>query len=139
MCSACTSKRVDILCCPDHTLELLPDNEYDANRGAALRLERNELTGAENESQWCSVCPEPARYKCNKSDGDNHDGCGLKLCQDCAEWFLMEHNGNLEELIEFLIAVSVKTKGEEWAGVRPDAVFLLHRGEMATRLKGGEF
>ena len=137
MCVACTSKRVKIICCPGHTIEPLPANEYQANHDAGLRLQLQQLVGNEKESQWCAVCPEPASYKCNKSHGDNRDGCGLKLCDECARWCVMEHNSDLEAYIVFLIAKMVKAKGEEWVGVRPDAVFLLDRGEMAMRLKGG--
>ena len=125
------------MCCSSHTFEPLPANEYQANRDASRRLRRQQLVGNEKESQWCSVCPNPARYKCNTSDGDNRDGCGLKLCDDCASWCVVHHNSDLEAYIVFLIAKMVEANGEEWVGVRPDAVFLLHRGEMAMRLKGG--
>ena len=137
MCITCTSKRVDILCCPGHILKLLTDDEFNANLDAALRLERDDLIGYENESQWCSVCPQPAMYKCNTTHGDNLGGCGLKLCYDCESWFVMEHNSNLQAYIVFLINATAKAKGEESIGVRPDAVFLLHQGEMASRLSGG--
>ena len=48
-----------------------------------------------------------------------------------------EHNGDLDALIELLIAANVKRHGKEFEGVRPDAAFLLQRGEMTTRLNGG--
>ena len=135
MCVSCTSARIDIAACQIHTVGVLPPNEIAANTSAALKLVDGNDVGHETESHWCAVCPEPATHKCIKEHGDGRNGCGLKLCDDCASWLVNDHKGDLVGLIEHLTATIAKYTGEEETlGVRPDAVFFLPRGEMLTRL-----
>ena len=135
MCISCTTIRVDVAICQTHTVGVLPPSEIATNISAATKLAGGELTGGEVESQWCAVCPQYATHRCTKKQGDGRNGCGLKLCDDCASWLVKDHKGDLTEFIERLIVTTVKHTGEEEsAGIRPDAVFFLPRGEMLDRL-----
>lgn len=135
MCVSCTSARIDIAACQIHHVDALPPHEIAGNMSAALKLVRGDLLGYETESHWCSVCPEPATHTCTKEHGDGRIGCGLKLCDDCAFWLVNDHKGDLASFIETLIAATAGFNGkEETVGVRPDAIFLLSRGEMVATL-----
>ena len=133
MCITCTSTRVEIAACQIHTVGILPSKEIAANMNAAADLAGGHL----KEHQWCTICPQLATHKCTKKQGDGCSGCGLKMCDDCASWLVKDFKGDLEELIERLIAANIEYSAEEETfNVRPDATFLLSRGELLTRLPG---
>lgn len=108
-------------------------------------LEGNEGEGRE----WCAVCITPAAYGCctrnpelqdpcgTQEQEDADEGCGLRLCSNCAARLGGECGGSLDRLVRRVVAEDEdegEGEGEGGLGVRADVGFLLPEGEMLRRV-----
>lgn len=92
MCENCTKQRLQILVCPEHQLERIPDATAD-HAALTEELLAAEPGGAEilyQLSRWCSLCFSPAAFGCSTVQasicGEEYGeiaGCNLRLCLAC--------------------------------------------------------
>lgn len=135
MCRSCALERLNIVRCPHHTIEALPDLDEDA---FDFRMAREDLlaTGVEKkqaQTLWCSICISPAFHACltpQETDPEGNEiikgseesyGCGLVLCRGCAG-ILDALDGNLKKAEEYL---------REYPNLRADFDFVLPNSELA--------
>ncbi|KAH6721723.1 hypothetical protein BKA61DRAFT_729218 [Leptodontidium sp. MPI-SDFR-AT-0119] len=168
MCIACTYARVRITQCPSHRIRALDPNRAeidmrvfdDRKWGEAVdAYKAGDEKGAElvRSAKWCSVCPAAAALKCcspqlfdengepvsqhgHGHGGGGCEGCGLLLCEDCAELMGKLIKGGARTGAKQLDAIVREVKGNKWRyaeGVRADAEFLTSAGELLRRIGQG--
>ncbi|CZT43913.1 uncharacterized protein RSE6_04018 [Rhynchosporium secalis] len=129
---------------------------------AAEALTRGDQEGGRlvSETKWCSICPSPAALKCcapqlfdedgeavqqsgfgrGARDKGHGCGCGLLLCQECADLLGKVIKGGAWTGAEQLDAIVREVKRNIWIyneGARADAEFLTSGGELFRRMGGG--
>ena len=167
MCIACTYARVRITQCPTHRLRALDvqTGEFDLDVlseekwGKAVKAyESGDMQGAElvRSAKWCSVCPAAAALKCcspqlfdengepitaqQHTRGEGYEGCGLLLCEACAELLRKLIRGGARTGGRQLDHMVAEVKRNRWRfteGVRADAEFLTSGGELLRRIGEG--
>ncbi|KAK0117384.1 hypothetical protein ONS96_013214 [Cadophora gregata f. sp. sojae] len=167
MCIACTYARVRITQCPTHRLLALDvkTGEFDLDIlnekkwGLALQAyEDGDMKGAElvRNAKWCSVCPATATFKCcspqffdengepvtpqQHAQGHGLEGCGLLVCEDCADLMGKLVRGGARTGARQLDTMVAEIRRNRWRyteGVRADAEFLTSGGELLRRLGEG--
>ncbi|KAH7407159.1 hypothetical protein BKA64DRAFT_408541 [Cadophora sp. MPI-SDFR-AT-0126] len=167
MCIACTYARVRITQCPAHRLRALDVKmgEFDLDVlseekwGKTVKAYQDgDMKGAElvRKAKWCSVCPAAAALKCcspqlfdengepasaqQHAHGGGCEGCGLLLCQDCAELLGKLIRGGARTGGRQLDSMVSEVKRNRWRfteGVRADAEFLTSGGDLLRSIGEG--
>jgi hypothetical protein len=139
MCHSCTTTRLFICLCPEHSLEPIEHMDpksFDFDSVLRILAKPNPISSA--AFAWCSICPSPAFYTCRASaifeDLDQglsgKQGCGLQLCSNCAAAMVSEYDGSLTELI------TLKEEDTEIGilDLRPDANLLKQNGYLMCKM-----
>ncbi|OBT91115.1 hypothetical protein VE02_00080 [Pseudogymnoascus sp. 03VT05] len=164
VCTSCTFERQRILFCDTHRIRAIAGikhpNDFDYS-AAISKIWRDQTHGigsnAAKDVLWCSVCVAPAFYECCVPDRFVGEvGCGLKLCEVCAQGLCGGEGklkGLLDEMTEgqahnpFLavqkrrsvfqqvsLDILIDRAGRDMIryedGIRADAGFLTNRGEL---------
>ena len=146
MCTECTTERLEIAACLEHQIQDLQQiegmnvNEFDFTCVMDYLMPG---MAASAPFSWCSVCPNPAFYGCCKpidseinalvavEGAEQQHGCGLKLCNNCAESLVHEKGGDLEALVE-----GIREQDEDEIALRADVDLILPSGQLVRRLGG---
>lgn len=143
MCEFCTTDRLKITACINHTIEPIEGMDPENFDYKAVMEWMMPGMASLGPFAWCSICPSPAFYYCStkpdiETDGQedlylgDQQGCGLLLCESCAIALVSEHEGKLETLIDGL----ENDGGDGGFGIRADANFLHSKGELLRRMGG---
>lgn len=112
MCETCTLRRLQVITCENHVLQRTELGGFlDFERAAENLLNAPGKTPEmQNELQrWCSMCFSLATHMCcnpqsdiNTDENDEDhlliDGCGLRMCDDCAQKLSHDYNFSLHEM-----------------------------------------
>ncbi|OBT75178.1 hypothetical protein VF21_06102 [Pseudogymnoascus sp. 05NY08] len=164
VCTSCTFERQRILFCDTHRIRAIAGikhpNDFDYN-AAISKIWRDQTHGigsnAAKDILWCSVCVAPAFYECCSPDRFAGEvGCGLMLCEVCAQG-LCGGEGKLKGLLDEMaegqahnqfmalqnrrsvfqqltLDLLIDRAGRDMIryedGIRADAGFLTNRGEL---------
>ena len=145
MCEFCTTDRLKITACASHEIERIEGMDPENFDHAAVTDWMMPGMASLAPFAWCSICPQPAFYRCSTKpnsdlDGQEGDdlylgdqkGCGLHLCNSCAFSLVNEHDGKLDKMIDNL----EEEEDDEGLGIRADASFLHLEGELLRRMGG---
>lgn len=125
MCRQCINHRLQIMCCPDHIVQpLLLDEEaldHEIAAEALMCLSSGASEIPYELQRWCTMCFSLATYRCctpqpfvdtdpNDEDQMEMDGCGLRLCDRCAQELEQVYHNKLEDMI---IAFDKKPKPKD--------------------------
>ncbi|KAG9654013.1 hypothetical protein KCU95_g17187, partial [Aureobasidium melanogenum] len=118
LCLACTTSYMKVLMCKTHdVVPLEVKSVFDIS--AAFAKATNKQCTSDEVKGWCSLCPAPASYCCDKN-------CGAKFCDTCASKVYAE-DGDLNAMLD-------QTKDEithEYKhGLRADVELLRKGGEL---------
>lgn len=141
MCAMCTLGRIMITACRVHEIEAIDDMDPESFDYDSITDWMMPGMAACAPFAWCAVCPAPAFFACGKDHDPEvgemdcegfgrNKGCGLTLCESCAEALVNEHDGNLEVLIDSM----KKMNGEGGFGLRADVDLLHSNGELLRRI-----
>ncbi|ELR07629.1 hypothetical protein VC83_09409 [Pseudogymnoascus destructans] len=169
VCTDCTFERQRILFCKSHRIRavagLKHSRDFDFN-DAISKIWRDQSRGIGSNTAkdilWCSVCVAPAFYECCVPDRFVGEvGCGLRLCEVCAQG-LCGGEGKLEGLLDEMaeeqarnpfmpiqkrrsvaqqvsLDLLIDRAGRDMFryedGIRADAGFLTNRGELKLWMK----
>lgn len=159
MCNACTTGRLQVIVCPGH--EFMNMREGDEEMVMDVDLMTDELISAEPGSQemrddlqrWCSFCCSVATLGCGtvqpsvaeREDGMEMEvvGCGLRLCQRCAERLNDEFVGDVGSMAEQMDGLPKTGEADGETGdvhgkVRADVGFLSIDGLLMRCMNGSE-
>lgn len=146
MCDECTFERLGIAACLEHDVQdIKPIDSMDVNTFDFGCVDNYLMPGmpATAPFAWCSICQNPAFHACHKQidtgsarlDGPQgaelQEGCGLRLCEDCATSLIHESGGDLEALVE-----GIRSIYKEEANLRADVDLILPGGELVRRIGG---
>lgn len=147
MCSECSMKRVQIIRCEEHEMQVLTELYKSSQQDEVLTPEsldgidfagpyqRLEDGTLEPTDKFCDLCPSLAMFKCCTiqdcdawgtplcSELPEAQGCGLALCEDCNvchDHLIGAEDNALDELIKAILQ-------EKEAGV-PDQDAMWHMG-----------
>lgn len=145
MCIQCTFKRVSVILCSHDQIAPLFDYSSDeldidaifgdlveAYTALEPKAENFGQTFPEPDHPWCSLCREPAFWRCDSSHPYSREqestipidpGCGLLLCDYCAYYTKVLH-GDLDSVYE-----QGKNDSENGVEFRADVHYLLQRSE----------
>lgn len=112
MCHVCTFHRLQIIVCPGHRLqEIMAEDGLDYDAAAEDLIAADEGTAAMQQQleRWCSICFSLATHMCCTSQSpissnDDEDaeteleGCGLRLCHECAHKLDQVYEYNLDSM-----------------------------------------
>jgi hypothetical protein len=109
MCTDCTLARLQVILCPGHEYQTISEDDAVPDfEAVADELMAAETGSAEIKYQlqrWCSMCFSVATWGCATNQpslvGDDDAeivGCGLRLCDKCAETLRVDHGWNFEAL-----------------------------------------
>lgn len=116
MCYQCTFQRLQIMLCADHDIRSMKLDRRELNHDAAA----NDLLSAEGGSRfrhqqlqrWCSLCFSLARHQCyttqesvmgmDDGDADLMEGCGLRLCDRCAQELDQKYQNRFNSMVNAL-------------------------------------
>ncbi|KFY81675.1 hypothetical protein V500_11191 [Pseudogymnoascus sp. VKM F-4518 (FW-2643)] len=164
ICTSCTFDRQRILFCDAHRIRAIAGlkhpRDFDYN-AAVMKIWRDQIRGiganTAKDVKWCSVCVAPAFYECCSPDRFAGEvGCGLMLCEVCAQGLCGGENklkGLLDEVAELQapnsfmpiqnrrsviqqVTLDILIDRAECDmfryedGIRADAGFLTNRGEL---------
>jgi hypothetical protein len=164
VCTSCTFERQRILFCDAHRIRAIAGikhpRDFDYN-GAISKIWRDQTHGIGSNTAkdvlWCSVCVAPAFYECCSPDRFAGEvGCGLMLCEVCAQGLCggeYRLKGLLDEMTEeqtrnpfmpvqkrrsvfqqLTLDLLIDRAGRDMIryedGIRADAGFLTNRGEL---------
>jgi hypothetical protein len=129
ICHNCCLDRQYITICPGHKFSPLPGlDPLTFDFGKAFRSLEKKTRGYEQVNQWCSLCLNPAFFRCSTElfidkfardiegpSSPEASGCGILLCDSCK--VLMERHGN--DLARVVSSIPASE------GVRADVEFLL--------------
>jgi hypothetical protein len=153
MCNVCTTGRLQVIVCPGHELQNMTDD------GAALDMGTmtDELISAEPGSwdmlyqlqRWCSLCCSVASLGCGtvqpslEEEIEEVVGCGLRLCERCAETLEIEFAGDLGAMVEEMDKMPKNSEKDEEEGdvhgkVRADVGFLSVEGLLMRCMNNSE-
>ncbi|KAG9952917.1 hypothetical protein KCU85_g1720, partial [Aureobasidium melanogenum] len=118
VCLVCTTKYLKVLMCKIHDVVPLDICTVFSTSEAVARATNRQCTKAELNS-WCSLCPAPATYSCDKN-------CGAKFCDTCAPKVYAE-DGNLTAMLD---QTPDKVTQEYPHGLRADVALLRKGGEL---------
>ncbi|KAH0259297.1 hypothetical protein KCU91_g15291, partial [Aureobasidium melanogenum] len=118
LCLKCTTAYMKVLMCKIHdVVPLEVESVFDTS--AAFAKATNKQCTKDEVKGWCSLCPAPASYFCDKN-------CGAKFCDTCASKVYAE-DGDLDAMLD-------QTKDEithEYKhGLRADVELLRKTGEL---------
>ncbi|KAI4090746.1 MAG: hypothetical protein LQ344_004526 [Seirophora lacunosa] len=135
MCVTCTLDRFRIVGCEGHEMHKL-DEDAETNRLHAEDALESFVAG-QADWEWCCICPRPAVYGCGRptegfDDEEAVIGCGLRLCEKCAETITSECEGDLETLVAMKMSEAEGREDHE-SIVRADADLLTRNGELLRR------
>lgn len=122
VCLVCTTNYLKVLMCKVHDVVPLDVCTVFSTQEAVEKAEKKQCTKAEL-SNWCSLCPAPAAYACDKN-------CGAKFCDSCAPKVYAE-DGNLTAMLD---QTSDKVTEEYTHGLRADVELLRKGGELGKFL-----
>jgi hypothetical protein len=156
MCVECTNTRLRIIFCQGHELERITDAFVDEDfTTVATELMDSEPGSEEMRYQlqrWCSMCSSVTTWGCAKvqpslseDDGSEVTGCGLRLCDRCAETLRDDHYWDLGAMAGDLMLRPKANEEDEDTGElerkpRADVEFLRKEGLLMATLVavGGE-
>ncbi|KAH0347102.1 hypothetical protein KCU81_g3642, partial [Aureobasidium melanogenum] len=118
VCLVCTTKYLKVLMCKVHDVMPLDISTVFDTSDAVARATNKQCTKAELNN-WCSLCPAPATYSCDKN-------CGAKFCDTCAPKVYAE-DGNLTAMLD---QTPDKVTAEYPHGLRADVELLRKGGEL---------
>ncbi|KAH0365349.1 hypothetical protein KCU65_g6164, partial [Aureobasidium melanogenum] len=118
-CLVCTTKYLRLLMCKGHDVVPLDFFPNFSPSEAVARATSHQCTKAEVNT-WCSLCPAPATYSCDKK-------CGAKFCDTCGSKLYGEHEGNLTAMLE---NTKDEVTREYEHGLRADVELLRKGGEL---------
>jgi hypothetical protein len=112
MCEMCAYQRLQIMMCPDHRLhKMMVENEVDFDSAAEELIITEGRTAAMQQQlqRWCSLCFSLATHMCCTSqpsvsageegvDQSELEGCGLRLCDECAHKLVQIYDNNLDTM-----------------------------------------
>lgn len=164
ICTSCTFDRQRILFCDAHHIRAIAGLKHprDFDYSSAIqKIWRDQIRGiganTAKDVLWCSVCVAPAFYECCSPDRFVGEvGCGLKLCEVCAQGLCGGEDklkGLVEEVAEMQTSNSFMPIQQRRSviqqvtldllidradrdhiryedGIRADAGFLTNRGEL---------
>lgn len=150
MCVRCTCNRLSIIHCSHDKIVSLaedPNVELDENpildqmekASQAVKCKPGSICKANQSFQeplhpWCSLCQSPAYWRCDNHQPDARDpdsrdfipldtGCGLHLCDYCAE-YTKRFRGDLDDVYEHGV---MDTDND--TAFRADVDYILKRSE----------
>ncbi|KAK4507039.1 hypothetical protein PRZ48_000773 [Zasmidium cellare] len=94
LCAECTTERMDVLLCEQHTMARIPNTNYtDAEFDESME---DILDGVHvgNMADYCALCGHLAQYECQ------NEPCGLRLCGGCAVTFVRRHGSDLQHMLD---------------------------------------
>ncbi|KAL9016287.1 MAG: hypothetical protein Q9185_006361 [Variospora sp. 1 TL-2023] len=135
MCVSCTLDRFRIVGCEDHEIHKLEEGVGPSILDAEDAIELSMAGQADWE--WCCICPCPAAYGCKRpmeglNDEEAEIGCGLRLCESCAETMRSECQGDLDMLVAMKMSEAEGREEYEFM-IRADADLLTRSGELLRR------
>lgn len=150
MCTECVNQRLQILVCPGHQIERLPDaaSDFDA---LTEDLTQAEPGGADMQyqlSRWCSMCFSPAAFGCSTVQPDLLGeeermiaGCHLRLCVACETALQTDFGGDFDQMAtEFDTQPKIREVDEALGNKvegrpRADVGFLMQSGLLMRRIQ----
>lgn len=117
MCYQCTFHRLQIMVCPDHVLQPMELHENQLDHDAAaedlLTVEGGTPQMQYELQRWCSLCFSVAKHQCStlqpfvgandeNDDAAMMDGCGLRLCNRCAQQLGQVYQNNFHDMVTAL-------------------------------------
>ncbi|KAL9012288.1 MAG: hypothetical protein Q9173_002944 [Seirophora scorigena] len=135
MCVTCTLDRFRIVGCEGHEMHKL-DEDAETNRLHAEDAIESFVAG-QADWEWCCICPRPAVYGCGTpmegfDDEEAITGCGLRLCEKCAETMKSDCEGDLETLVAMKMSEAEGREDHE-SILRADADLFTRNGELLRR------
>ncbi|KAF2624179.1 hypothetical protein BU25DRAFT_374521 [Macroventuria anomochaeta] len=150
MCTECTNQRLQILICPGHEFERIPDATSDYN-ALTEELAEAETGGADMQyqlSRWCSMCFSPATFGCSTVQpdlcGDEEKeiaGCHLRLCTACEKALRIDYGGNFDHMAAVLESQPKISEADETLGTkikgrpRADVGLLMENGLLMRKVQ----
>jgi hypothetical protein len=143
MCDHCTNTRLQVIVCPEHNYQPMPDEgttDYFAVAGQLLDAEPGSEELRYQLQRWCSFCFSVATWGCGTrqpslmgADGEEVIGCGLRFCDTCINTLRDEHFWDLENFAEAMDRKPKTSEDDEKTGElegkpRADVDFLRQNG-----------
>jgi hypothetical protein len=150
VCEECTTKRMRVIMCQEHTLVALPQARETMGFTAAYTRVLNDEALLEAHA-WCDICPAPAEYRCHcnaantsndatsstnidvaqkpEFDPTTAKGCNLHLCNLCASQLLHTHANDLQVMLSHLPDDKTEVRP---LGLRADVELLRKRAAVTT-------
>ncbi|KAI9760743.1 MAG: hypothetical protein M4579_001481 [Chaenotheca gracillima] len=135
MCIECTTQRLDIYACGSHQIRPIPglrSDHFDFEAAFANLVLGRQQEVDELDTLWCSLCPSPAFSECvvpRPDDKNEYIGCGLLLCEGCAEILEGQCKGNLDLMLNAIMGRE-EHEGEYPVGLRFDVRLLRQDGQL---------
>ena len=133
ICTVCTTARMRIISCDRHYMQPIIGIYGDDAILERFHNKHEEMQNVEELAHYCSICPEMAVYECQTQDDDPTDttaGCGLKLCETCAQNLEVKHKGSLQHTLWSLPA----RLPDGTLQLRADCELLRHDGPLSRYL-----
>ncbi|KAL5384290.1 hypothetical protein DPSP01_005438 [Paraphaeosphaeria sporulosa] len=160
MCHECTFHRLQIMVCSDHVIrhiELHEDQlDYHAASEVLISVEGGTPQMQYELQRWCSLCFSLARHQCCSlqpfvgadDEGDGAvmmEGCGLRLCDRCAQELGQVYQNNLHDMVTALdkkakpkqVETDDGEEAEEQGTIRADVGLLKLDGLLMKCVQGG--
>ncbi|KAH0383536.1 hypothetical protein KCU92_g5265, partial [Aureobasidium melanogenum] len=118
LCLACTTAYMRVLMCNTHDVVPL-DVESVFEPSAAFAKASGKQCTKDEVKGWCSLCPAPASYFCDKN-------CGAKFCDTCGSKVYAE-DGDLNAMLD---QIKDEITHEYKHGLRADVELLRKGGEL---------
>ncbi|KAG9558496.1 hypothetical protein KCU71_g7565, partial [Aureobasidium melanogenum] len=119
LCLKCTTAYMKVLMCKIHDVVPLEVESVFDTSAAFDKAVKKQCNGSELQG-WCSLCPAPAFYFCDKH-------CGAKFCDTCGSKVYGDHDGNLTAMLD---QTPDKMTHEYKYGLRADVELLRKEGEL---------
>lgn len=133
MCTNCSMRRMNIACCPGHSLRLTNGKLSADSTNAINALFQGTIR---EKDRWCCICPAIASYECQAAGcmdayGRPKNGCGMRICETCMMELTGLHDGNLHGM---LTSLKDGPSDQRPLGLRADAEFLRADGLLVQHL-----
>lgn len=127
MCSDCTNQRLQIMVCPGHEFERIPDavTDHDALAEELISAEPGGAGMQYQLTRWCSMCFSPAVFGCCTVQSDlcgeeekEIAGCHLRLCFACEVALRTQFGNDLDAMVADLESQPKVAEADEALGRR---------------------
>lgn len=132
LCISHTMHSIRALICKPHLMRRIPSSQISINSTCFRAAFERLVSGTSLPTElWCSVCPAPASHECANAHEKlkRQGGCGLQLCERCAEGLEDTHKGDLGS---FMAGLRDEVTNERPLGLRADVELLRGSGPLAT-------